>query len=292
MKWARNVFLLLLVILACGVPLSRVIKQATEVDRRPTERVSEYDSLFNGEDLDGFTTWLRDTEREDPRGVFSVQDGLIRISGDGFGYLATEESFRNFHLILEYRWGDQAGLDRKERAGKALDSGVFLRASGPDGNSHDGDGAFMAAIECNIFQGATGDFLLIRGDDADGNLIAPEATVEAAPESDADGFPFWQPGGALRTLKTWGRVNWRHKSQAWKDVRDFRGANDVEKSPGQWNKVECVCIDGDITVILNGVTVNRIFAASPREGRILLQCEGSEIFFRDLVVKRMDVPAF
>ena len=38
--------------------------------------------LFNGRDLQGWHSWLVDTHREDPRQVFSVTNGLIRISGD------------------------------------------------------------------------------------------------------------------------------------------------------------------------------------------------------------------
>ena len=39
--------------------------------------------LFNGKDLFRFHTWLVDTKREDPRHVFTVTNGMIRISGEG-----------------------------------------------------------------------------------------------------------------------------------------------------------------------------------------------------------------
>ena len=42
--------------------------------------------LFNGKDLSGWTTWLVDTRTTDPRKVYSVRNGMIRVSGDGFGY--------------------------------------------------------------------------------------------------------------------------------------------------------------------------------------------------------------
>jgi len=49
--------------------------------------------------------------------------------------------------------------------------------------------------------------------------------------------------------------------------------------------MECAC-DGDhIQVILNGTLVNEAFGASPRSGKILLQCEGSEIFFRGMELR-------
>lgn len=246
--------------------------------------------LFNGRDLTGFTTWLRDTGPVDPRGVFSVVRGSIRISGDGYGYLATTRSFRNYRLRLDFRWGDQANLDRGTRRGKALDSGVFLHANGPDGNSHDGDGAYMAAIECNVFEGATGDFLLIRGNDKEGKLIAPRLTVEGSSLRDRDGFPWWEPGGVPVNLERWGRVNWLRKPNNWEDRRGMRGPQDVENPPGKWNRLECHCKDDQITIILNGQTVNHVTRVFPRAGKILLQCEGAEVFYRNLVIELPDEP--
>ncbi|MDC0935078.1 hypothetical protein OAS39_02245 [Pirellulales bacterium] len=41
--------------------------------------------LFNGKDLTGLYTWLADTKYEDPRGVFSVKDGKLHITGNGWG---------------------------------------------------------------------------------------------------------------------------------------------------------------------------------------------------------------
>ena len=37
--------------------------------------------LFNGKDLTGLTTWLKDTKRDDPRKVFTVKDGILQLSG-------------------------------------------------------------------------------------------------------------------------------------------------------------------------------------------------------------------
>jgi len=235
------------------------------------------EDLFNGKDLGGWSTFLVDTRKTDPRRVFSVTNGMIRISGDGLGYLATIRSFTNYHLTVEYRWGE---LNSKwgDRIGKARDSGIFLHATGPDGNSDDGGGAFMAAIECNIFQGATGDFLLIRGKDKDGKPIAPRITATVGEEKDQDGWFTWSEPGQAKTIERWGRVNWFNKDPEWRDVLDFRGRNDIER-PG-WNTLECICRDGSIEIRLNGTAINRATAAWPFGGKILLQCEGSEIFFR------------
>src|SRR5208283_4601482 len=68
---------------------------------RPTETIK----LFNGQDLTGFTTWLKDTKREDPKKVFGVQDGVIRVAGMPMGYLATDKAYQDYHLSLEWKWG-------------------------------------------------------------------------------------------------------------------------------------------------------------------------------------------
>jgi hypothetical protein len=55
---------------------------------------------------------------------------------------------------------------------------------------------------------------------------------------------------------------------------------DAEKPNGEWNTIEVVC-DGDkITNIVNGVVVNEGTHASVTKGRILLQSEGAEVYYR------------
>jgi hypothetical protein len=238
-------------------------------------------SLFNGTNLAGFHTWLADTKQADPRRVFTVTHGLIHISGDGLGYLSTEREYENYHLIAEFKWG-QTNWPWGDRVGKARDSGIFLHSTGPEGNSYDGQGAFKAAIECNIFQGATGDLLLIRGTNTDGSLLAPRLTAEVSGQGDADGWFTWRKGGAPRTLVRWGRLNWFDKDRNWRDALDFRGPHDRESPRGEWTRLECICDGQRITVKVNGTVVNEAFDVFPSSGKILLQCEGSEIFFRRL----------
>src|SRR5689334_6762890 len=85
--------------------------------------------LFNGKDLTGLYTWLKDTGYRDPKRVFSVTDGQLRISGAVPGYIGTTGVFENYHLIVEYRWGAETYGAKTVR-----NSGILLHARGPDGN--------------------------------------------------------------------------------------------------------------------------------------------------------------
>lgn len=240
--------------------------------------------LFNGRDLAGWRTWLRDAKHEDPRGVFTVRDGMIRISGDGLGYLASEKAYRDYRLVVEFRWGEKNYGDRQKAA---RDSGIFLHSQGPDGNSFDGGGAFKAAIECQIMQGAVGDLLIIKGRGDDGGEVRPKLSVRAMRKRDADGWPTFardadRDAGASETVELagTGRVNWFDKDADWRDELDFRGRRDVEGRKDEWTRVECQCRGDTIRVYVGGTLVNEVTGASLTSGPILLQCEGSEIFFR------------
>ena len=63
----------------------------------------------------------------------------------------------------------------------------------------------------------------------------------------------------------------------------LRTAN-FEKPRGEWNTVEIVCRDGEIEHWVNGRLVNVGREATVRAGRILLQSEGAEVFYRNVVL--------
>src|SRR6188472_392392 len=63
-------------------------------------------ALFDGKSLDGWYSWLATTQYDDPKKVFSVVDGMLRVSGEVPGYLGTKQEYRDYHLVAEYKWGD------------------------------------------------------------------------------------------------------------------------------------------------------------------------------------------
>src|SRR6185369_13981743 len=70
-----------------GEQLAAAAKQLLSGIYAPAIAPKEKITLFNGKDLDGWYTWLRQTRYEDPKKVFSVQDGVLKISGADWGGL-------------------------------------------------------------------------------------------------------------------------------------------------------------------------------------------------------------
>lgn len=225
---------------------------------------------FNGKDLTGFYTYLREHKYDDPDGVFTVEDGMIRVSGKEFGGFTTKEEFSDYHLIVEWKWGDETFPPREEAS---RDSGILLHCVGPDGAA---GGQWMESQECQIIEGGCGDFIMVGG------RGKPSLTVEC--RVGPDGQFYYEKGGEAVTRDA-GRFNWWGRDPEWKDVLGFRGGRDVEKPAGEWNRMEVIC-DGDaITNIVNGFVVNRGTKSSLTKGKILFQSEGAEIFFRKIEVR-------
>lgn len=246
----------------------------------PREPIVLYHSLQQNS-LARFYTWLSKHGRDsDPDRVFTIVDQIdgapaIRISGQYYGGIVTRESYTNYRLIAEFRWGNVTWGERKN---KARDSGILLHMSGEDGNnSKTFRGAWTRSVEYQILEGGTGDIWLVNGFDRDRpEPTSPRLTIAVQP-----GQRVWDPAGTPTEFSI-GRIAWRGLDPAWEPTLGFRGRNDVEKPHGEWNQIEAICEGGDVTYFLNGVKVNEGRNGTFKEGRILFQSEGAEVFFRRL----------
>jgi len=62
---------------------------------------------------------------------------------------------------------------------------------------------------------------------------------------------------------------------------------DAEKPNGEWNTVEVISVNGKCVHVVNGVVVNVGEDASVKRGRILLQSEYSEIYYRNIKIREL-----
>jgi len=240
--------------------------------------------LFDGKSLDNFYTWLAETGRQDANRVFSVVEQIdgapaIRVSGQGFGGFITEKEYKNYHLVVEFRWGLLTWGNRKN---SSRDSGVLVHCQGPDGNTgKDFKGPWMQSIESQIIEGGVGDIILVAGWDADGNRLNSVGTSTVI--KDRDGETVYSPDGETVTMDS-GRINWTGRDPDWDGSLGFVGKNDVEGHGSEWTRLEVIC-DGDtITNIVNGQIVSKIWDVKPSEGKIIFQTEGAEIYYRKVEI--------
>ncbi len=266
-------FISLLLLVLPFVPSSPALAQ-TAVKPDTTIR------LFDGKSLDQFDTWLVDDHRQDPLRVFSVVDQVdgapaIRVSGEKWGGLISKNAYRDYHLTVEFRWGLLTWGDRRNRT---RDSGVLVHCQGQPGNTgRDMNGPWMRSVEAQVIEGGVGDIILVAGFEPDGRRVTP--TITARTSTDRDGETVFDPNGAPKTIDR-GRINWYGRDPDWKDVLAFRGKQDVESPWGEWTRLEVIA-DGDhLTYKVNGKVVNEGYGASQPEGRIIIQSEGAEIYFR------------
>lgn len=245
-------------------------------------------ALFNGKDFSGWDLYigpLFDSVRHefvgeslglntDPNKVFTVvnEDGkpAIRISGENFGGISTRDEYSNYHLRLEFKWGRKKWNPKRNAK---RDSGLLYHAVGP----HGADGHFwMRSQEFQIQEGDCGDYW------GCGGAIADIPAVKKA----GDQF-IYTPSGTLFTFRDKG-PNGRH---CVKQV-------DAEKPSGEWNTIDLYCF-GDTSVhIVNGKVVMVLFNLRQPDGthdkpltkgKIQIQSEGAEVFYRNLEVEEISI---
>lgn len=247
-----------------------MISRGEDAAKSPKEVVRPFEQKLSS----GFTTWLKKTGREDPQQVFRLEHGVLRCGDEDLGYVATKDAYKDFHLGVEYRWGRKNPSDKYVR-----NSGVLLNAVGPDGSQ---GGVWMTSIECQLAQGCEGDLIVIPGKTAQGMPFP--ATITSPTVIAADGKTRWQPDGKP-TVYSGKQFWWSKHEPFFKELIDTRGKDDVASPLGEWTKVECVCRGSRITIKINGETVNECHDASPSAGKVLLQTEGHEVFFRNLELR-------
>ena len=246
---------------------------------------NDWINLFNGENLSGWDTYLGpetlDTSgteapalglNNDPDGVFSVvvEDSLpvIRISGTVGGGLSTVPAFENYHLSLEFKWGDEEWWPSKT----IRDSGLLYHAVGP----HAADWNFwMRSQEFQIQVGDCGDYWGVAG-----------AAFDVPSRKRSDGLYVYDPAGEMHSFSRKSEIG-RHC------IKNPNG----EKPVGEWNILELYVYEGMAVHIVNGVVTMILYNSRQLEadselpltkGKIQLQSEGAEIFYRDLRLRTID----
>ena len=207
--------------------------------------------VFNGKDLSQFDTVITSSGlNSDPNHIFTVENGMVHVSGHEMGYIITKNEYKNYYLRAEFKWGEGTFAPRE---GHARDSGILYNIQGPNK-------VWPRSVEFQINEGCTGDFWMTDG----------------AALTGKDGVRVTGPDGKAKKID-------RFNKGPWKDVVGYRDpVNELEKPHGEWNVVELVNRDGHVWQYVNGKLANEGTDAFPASGKILFQSEGAEIYFRNM----------
>jgi Domain of Unknown Function (DUF1080) len=252
-------------------------------------------ALFNGKDLSGFFSILGDPKElkevtpaeplgknNDPLKVFTVQDGLLRVSGEVYGSLLTEKEYENYLVTAEYKWGEQTW---PPRVNLSRNSGILLHCVGPDDAVRK---CFPQSIRCRIQEGRTGGLRLLTPELSSKIKRQQRLTVECEDMTIPGPNPLtalvYKPGAPTRTV-TGGEIYNLGAHPAWRDEKGWHNPDDAEKKAGQWNTLECYCFGDTIIVRLNGKVVNHATRSAQTKGKIGLFSFKAEVFFRNLELR-------
>lgn len=100
------------------------------------------ENLIRGKSLKNWVFYLRDNS-VDPAKVFTLNNGVVHVTGTPFGYMRTKKSYSDYKLHVEYRWPQEA-----------TNSGVFVHCQLPDT-------IWITGIECQLKKGNGGDFACV-----------------------------------------------------------------------------------------------------------------------------------
>lgn len=118
---------------------------------------TEWQSLFNGKDLTGWTPKIRGIEAgENYKNTFRVEDGILKVDYSEyeqwdarFGHLFYEKKFSNYRLRLEYRF---TGEQLRGGPGWALrNSGIMIHSESPQTMELEQD--FPTSLEVQLLGG-------------------------------------------------------------------------------------------------------------------------------------------
>ncbi len=197
---------------------------------------------------------------------------VIKISGEYYGCLISKAIYSNYHFQLKFKWGDKKWTPRKDLL---KDSGILYHSIGSPGVEH--WRSWMLSQEFQIMEGHTGDFWKQATSAIDIRAYTPEFIMNPmAHESQ----PFLSVGE--------GEEN---------EFYCLRSTNNENKH-GEWNTLDLICFNGKSLHIVNGEVVmilkNSRYINEEGEsvplikGKIQLQSEAAEIFYKDIKIRDLD----
>lgn len=212
----------------------------------------------------------------DPKDVFKIEEingeHILHISGEIYGALSSLHDYENYHLRLQFKWGEKKWEPRLNRP---RDSGILYHCLPPHGKFWN---VWMQSQEFQVQEGDVGDYYA---------LVTTQMEIPSVKPAGEREFTYRK--GAKRN----------HFSNADKTlpIHCNKGI-DHENPLGEWNTLELIClkdtslhiVNGKVAMVLfNSRRINQDKEVVPLEkGKIQIQSEGAEIFYKKIEIKKIN----
>ena len=206
----------------------------------------------------------------DTNRIFTIGNGRMLVSGEGFGYAVTKKAYRDYRLKCDFRW---VGKGWGERRNKPPDSGVLVHTVGPHGAYWN---TWMLSFEVNLMPGNSGDLVQVASWKWP-DVLSAKARIDENSR--------WNPNGRWVEFGRTNDILSAYHPIGFQRDDIKRKAVYPENPVGEWNTLEIVCDGNRIASYLNGVKTAEAFEVNPSGGRIQLQTEGHGVEYRNLVLE-------
>ena len=207
---------------------------------------------------------------KDPKNVFSVnENGELYVTGEIYGGLTTKKEYENYHLKVEFKWGEKKWEPRLK---DKRDSGLLYHCKGEHGKFWN---VWKQSLEFQVQESDCGDFIAL------GDVFGDVPSIQKKRDN-GNVYRVFEPKGELAPVK-WGAF-------PTGQVAKFP----LNENPnGEWNTLEIIVIGDKSIHLVNGTLVNAVVNARfgkpgntvpVTKGQIQIQSEAAEVYYKNMTI--------
>lgn len=213
---------------------------------------------------------------QDSTHVFSMTDDhgtpVLHITGEIYGCAATRQSFSNYHFRAKFRWGDKKWQPRLD---ELKDSGLVYHSTGNFGVDY--WHSWMQGQEFQIIEGGIGDYWTIA-----------QAQIDIRASRGPQFYRFSKSAPWLKFAAD---------GEKYGAVANYCERGEDAEIKGEWNQIDLVCFADRCVHIVNGKVVMALKNSRHvvdgkvvplTGGRLQLQSEAAEVFYKDVQIRPID----
>ncbi|MEM1157342.1 MAG: DUF1080 domain-containing protein [Verrucomicrobiota bacterium] len=198
----------------------------------------------------------------DVKNVFStiIENGevVLYITGEIYGGLTTLENYSNYHLSVQFKWGDKKW---PPRLNLLRDSGIIYHSYGKQRRFWQ---VWKSGLEYQVQETDMGDFISIAG---------PKVQIRV----------------------NWNQKRARYDKTSDEYASTYTSAYpEPDKPHGEWNSLEIYAVGNTAVHVVNGEVVMVVEEATKAngtpltEGQIQIQSEAAECYYKDFKIRAID----